>query len=644
MKYYEVLIGDQQFHGTDALTYASSENLSVGTIVRVPLRDRQVLAIVIRASSKPKFNVKVISRVSDSIRLPNETLRLLHWMRAYYPAPLGAIVRQFLPPSTVFPKNTKFVQEDVEPAERLLPPLTVEQTNALKVMQDPGSYLLHGVTGSGKSRVYLELAKRAILEGQSVLVLTPEIGLTAQLTTTFRAEFGKSVEVIHSAQTTATRRDTWYRILSSKDPLVVIGPRSALFAPLQTLGLVIVDESHDQAYKNESAPHYSAGRVASVLASYHNAIYVNGSATPTIDDYYLASEKQRPIIRMQHVAVTLSNVKTDVKIVNMRDKDALSRSRIFSTLLVDKITSNLKQKSQILLFLNRRGTANVVLCNSCGWQKLCPRCDLPITYHGDEHILRCHTCGFNSALPGSCPECGNGDILLKSMGTKAVSEEAQRLFPGAKVQRFDTDLKKEDRLEMHIESIKSGDYDIIVGTQIIAKGLDLPQLGLVGIISADSSLMMPDFSATERTYQLISQVAGRVGRGHRPGSVVLQTYNPENTTLQAASTGDWDSFYSNELEERKLFNFPPFVFMLKLNCLRATSKSAEKNALMLAKQLGSEIPGITVEGPVPAFHPRERDKYNWQIVVKSKSRASLLNIIKDLPSGWTYDIDPTNLL
>jgi primosomal protein N' (replication factor Y) len=330
--------------------------------------------------------------------------------------------------------------------------------------------------------------------------------------------------------------------------------------------------------------------------------------------------------------------------VDMRKHELFSRSSLFSNTLLAHITESMKRGEQSLLYLNRRGTANVVLCNSCGWQSLCPNCDLSLTYHGDEHRLRCHVCGYETSSPTSCPVCQNTDILFKSIGTKAVVTALQKLFPAARMQRFDTDAKKSERLEQHLDTLVAGGADIIVGTQMIGKGLDLPGLSVVGIINADSSLLIPDYTAAEQTYQQISQVVGRVGRGHRSGTVIVQTYDPENATLLAAVHRDWTSFYQTELAERKLFRFPPYAYLLKLRCLRATSKSAEKAALALCQELGTSFPEVVVEGPAPSFHPRERTKYSWQLLVKSAHRQTLANIIQKLPSGWTYDIDPINLL
>jgi primosomal protein N' (replication factor Y) len=643
MYYYEVLVGDMQYHGNDALTYSSEQALGIGVVVRVTLRSRAVLAVVVRKVSKPAFAAKPIAAVAPAKPVPTQTLELIDWMREYYPAPLGAIVRQFLPPSNAFPK-----EPDEQPSTALaatdLPPLTEQQQAALDTITGAGSFLLHGITGSGKSRVYLELVRRSLVAGRSAVILTPEIGLTAQLVKTFHAQFGSNVFVLHSQLTAAQRRDIWYELLNRAEPAVVIGPRSALFSPIGNIGLIVIDEAHDQAYKNESAPNYQAGRVAAKLAMLHGASFVSGSATPAIEDYYLAEAKQRPIVVMNSLAASNDASEVKMHVIDLREHDNFTRSRLLSGQLLDAVTAALSRGEQSLLFLNRRGTANIVLCQNCGWQPHCPNCDTAVAYHGDAHELRCHVCGYHAPFPLSCPECGNTEILLKSIGTKAVMTEVERLFPQARSQRFDTDIHKSERLEQHMEALVDGTTDIIVGTQIVGKGLDLPRLSVVGVINSDSSLFIPDYTATERTYQLISQVIGRVGRGHRKSSVIVQSYNPDHPTLQAALQRDWQGFYKQELDERKLFHFPPFTYLLQLRVLRATEASARQAATTLANDLHTRFPRIGVEGPTPAFHPKVNGKHNWQIIIRSTNRPLLARIARELPSGWHYDIDPINLL
>lgn len=647
MYYYQVLIGDFQYHGEDALTYSYDTEIPTGSIVSVSLRKRSVLGIVIRNVVKPTFTVKPISTYRhDLLPLPIQSLELLDWLQNYYPAPMGAIVRQFLPPANNFPKENSITEIALEATHKIpnLPSLTREQTEAIKQMDGPGLHLLRGATGTGKTRVYLELTRKILLQKKSVMILTPEIGLTAQLVDTFYDQFPGRVFVFHSGLTIATRRNLWYRLLNTIMPVIIIGPRSALFTPIRNLGLIVADEAHEAAYKNESAPNYLTSRVAGKLAGSYGATFVIGSATPSIEDYYFAVQKGRSVIQMDTAATQITDTDLDIEIVDLKDKEEFPKSKIIGTKLYKAISGTLEKKEQSLIFLNRRGTARIVLCDNCGWQVHCPRCDLPLTYHGDSHNMQCHVCGFHESFPSACPECGNGDILLKSVGTKAVVDELGKLFPSAKIQRFDMDSSKSEKLEQNMSALKSGEIDILVGTQVIAKGLDLPKLSLVGIINADTSLSIPDYTAAEKTFQIISQVLGRVGRGHLKGSAIIQTYSPNNPTINAAISKNWLGFYQNELVERKQYLFPPFIYLLRLNCIRSSLKNVESTSDKVCDAIRRKFPQVIVEGPTPGFHSKVNNKYNWQVVVKAKHRPILLEIIKDLPSGWTYDIDPINLL
>jgi primosomal protein N' (replication factor Y) len=642
MQYLEVLVGGAAFHGGEALTYGSEQRLKMGAVVAVPLRNKQVLGIVTKEVSRPDFAVKPIAEAPELPPLPRHMLELLLWMKAYYPSPFGIITQQFLPKE--FPKKT------VEPLAMpphtppTLPALTEDQARVLQGIKGPGSYLLHGETGTGKTRVYIELARQSIDAGKSAIILTPEIGLTSQLASDFRHVFGSKVLVIHSQLTEVTRYRLWISLLTASEPLVVVGARSALFSPLQKIGLIVVDESHETAYKQDQAPYYHASRVAAKLAQLQNAPMVLGSATPLVTDYFMAQTKQRPILRMKQIASGRESHETRLSVVDLKDRSKFTKKPYLSDELIESMQDTLGRGEQALLFLNRRGTARVVFCERCGWQATCPHCDLPLVYHGDTHVTRCHSCDYKAASPASCPDCHNTSVVFKSIGTKAIIEDIARLFPGARSMRFDTDNKKTERIEQHYEAIKNGEVDIIVGTQTLAKGLDLPNLGLVGVIIADTSLYFPDFSAQERTYQLLSQVLGRVGRGHRASKAVLQTYSPDSPLLQSVLTKDWTTFYDTELNERKTFLFPPYCYLLKLTCRRASQAAAQKAADSFAKSLTGAGLRIIVEGPAPAFHEKIQNKYQWQLVVKAKDRGELLKVVSLLPSGWSYDIDPLNLL
>lgn len=646
MHFYEVLVSSGRFHGSEPLTYNSGEKLGIGAIVVVPLRAQQIVGVVVREVTKPTFTTKPIVKVVTPTRVPHQLLDLLEWMRGYYPAPLGTYAQLLLPASLLRQRELPAV----EPIKAVgdvtsLPKLIEQQQQALGQINRSKSntVILHGDTGTGKTRLYLELAKETLAAGKSVLVLTPEIGLTPQLEQRLKSSLPAPVVTMHSHLTPAERRNVWLQILQATEPIVVLGPRSALFTPIQNLGLLVMDEAHDQAYKQEKSPYYQTMRVASQLAKLHDARFIIGTATPPITDYYIAEQTKTPIIRLTDKP---AGTETDkhITIVNLRDRAQFPGPAHLSQPLLEHIKAALKRGEQSLVFLNRRGTARLVLCQECGWQALCPNCDLPLTYHGDAHNLRCHTCGHTAHIPTSCPVCKATEIIFKSIGTKSIFDELQKAFPEARIKRFDTDNIKEERLEQHFDSVAAGDVDILVGTQILAKGLDLPKLSVVGVIAADTSLYFPDYTAEEQTFQLLTQVIGRVGRGHSNGFVVVQTYDPESIVMKAVANHDWQTFYQRQLDERRAFGFPPFYYLLKLSCARAARGGAQKAAEQLREQLLSAGLHIEVVGPTPGFHEKAGGKYHWQLLVKAKKRGELLKATELLPSGWSHDIDPANLL
>lgn len=646
MYYYEVWVSGAQFHGDAPLTYQSEEQLNPGTVVLVPLQRRRNLGLIYKSVRKPSFATKPIFKAVTTAHLPTTSMSLFAWLQRYYPAPTGALLSLFLPTGLTQASRTKPETPKKIPPSIELPPLTEEQQQALDVIYSAESHtvLLHGDTGTGKTRVYLELAKEALAQGKSAIILTPEIGLTPQLAKSFQGTFPGQVEILHSTLTPAARRDAWLRVLNSERPIIVIGPRSTIFSPVHNLGLIVIDECHDSAYKQESAPYYQTTRVAAKLAELSKAKLILGSATPLVGDYYALANKSLPIIRMKEAAVTTEHPPVDIQVIDFKNRDDFTRSSWLSNQLIEHLAATLNNGGQSLVFLNRRGTARLVLCHSCGWHADCPRCDLPLTYHGDSHSLRCHTCGYHGDAPHSCPSCGSADIIFKSVGTKTLVTELQHLFPKARIMRFDSDTKKSDRLESNYSDVHNGKVDILVGTQMLSKGLDLPRLELLGIVLADTSLSFPDYTAEERTFQMLTQVLGRVGRGHTHGKVVLQSYNPDNPVLTAAISKDYESFYEAQIKERQLYNFPPFCYILKLSCSRATKAGAQKAAIVLADKLASYKLDIHVTGPSPAFIEKNNNKFVWQLIIRAQNRTELTKAIALLPSNWTYDLDPSNLL
>ncbi|HUD10383.1 MAG TPA: primosomal protein N' [Candidatus Saccharimonadales bacterium] len=644
--YYKVWVASGRYHSSDPLTYCASQKLIVGSIVSVSLKQWQCLAIVQQEVAQPHFKVKSIDWSLDSLSIPKPLLQLREWMQQYYPGSSGVTTQLFLPSGSLKPPLdlSQHQYKESKINKNKLPTLSSEQVLVLKAIKDMGTYVIHGETGTGKTRVYQELAMRAINNRRSAIILTPEISLTAQLYKNFRAVFGERVVIVHSQLTPATRRQTWLRIATTTEPLIIIGTRSALFSPLKDIGLIVVDEAHEPAYKQDKSPYYHAIRVASKLSSLHQAALVLGSATPPVLDYFIAQHKKIPILRLELPAIKKLGRKIEPVVLDLKDRSHFTKAAHLSDELLSAMEQALERKEQTLLFLNRRGTAHVVLCQNCGWQALCPHCDTPLTYHGDVHAMRCHSCNYSRPSVVSCPVCKSADIVFRSVGTKAIADEVHRLFPDATIMRFDTDNKKVERFEENYEQIVQGKVDIIIGTQTLAKGLDLPNLSVVGVITADTSLYIPDFMAQERTYQLVSQVIGRTSRGKQYGKVIIQTYTPTSSVLRAALQKDWLTFYSEEIQERQEFMFPPFCYLLKLSCRRRSPSAAQQASRSLIKILQSLALKIDVNGPAPSFHEKHGNQFEWQLIIKAKKRSELLKAIAVLPSGWSYDIDPVNLL
>lgn len=647
MFYYEVIPGDRSYHGQDALTYCSEEKLKVGQIVVVKLRTKNITGFVVAETQKPSFNVKPIEKIIENALLPKPQIELSRWLSTYYPAPTGSIGSLFMPHSINLKTLKNLNKSTIQILKNPLPNLTKNQQNILDEIERSSNktFILHGDTGTGKTRLYIELAKKTITAGKSVLILTPEIGLTPQLLKVFSENF-KNIYMTHSELSDASRREIWRNLGAASGPQLLIGPRSALFMPLKDVGLVVIDEFHDGAYKQEQAPYYRATRVASKLRELHGATLVLGSATPPVEDYYFATSKHVPVLRMIEKPSKLATAKTKHLLVNLADKTELSRHSLLSKTLLAEIRLCLDRGEQTLLFLNKRGSARLLVCQSCGWFAECPRCDLPYTYHGDKHSLQCHTCGNHRPAPNSCEQCGSSEIIFKSPGTKAIEEAIKKEFPGARVARFDSDNLIGESIQNQHDSIQSGEIDILIGTQLLAKGHDLPKLSLVGIILADGGLQFPDYSSEERSYQLLHQLAGRVGRGHTDGTIVVQTYSPESPLLKAIDHNEssWESFYESQLKERESFNFPPFCYVLKLEVSRAQSRNAQETIEKLAKTIQQSHPHVHFVGPSPSFIAKRGNAYYWQLIIKSSNRSDLTNIIRQLPARTNYDLDPLTLL
>lgn len=522
--------------------------------------------------------------------------------------------------------------------------LNTAQKKALIALQEaPGATkLLHGVTGSGKTNIYLKMALNALQGHKSTILLVPEIALTGQLVRVFEEVFGERVVMIHSRQTEAERHMIFERILLAEAPLIVIGPRSALFAPLADLGLIIIDEEHEGTYFQENAPKYSAIRVASAMARAAGISLVLGSATPTVEDYYIASRQGSVVSILEKAKATA--IKPEIHLIDFKNREEFSKNRYFSNSLLSAISANLEAGRQTLIFHNRRGSAPLTICESCGEEILCPNCFLPLNLHADEYVLHCHTCGFTMKVPMACPKCGTPGLVHKGFGTKLLETELSQLFPSAVVKRFDADNKKGEGMDAMYSAVRDGEVDILVGTQAIAKGLDLPKLATVGVVAADAGLSLPDYMAEERVFQLLTQVIGRVGRGHvAQAEVFVQTYRPEHPVLAFAVAEDYAGFYQYVLGRRQKAGFPPFKFVLKLEITMKTEAIVLRKVRELVRKLSKDA-RLVVSPPQPGFHERTAKGYTWQIIVRSRSRKALLEACAGLDKNFKITLDPPGLL
>lgn len=645
MKYYEVAL-NVRVHADGTFTYQSEDSLAVGALVLVEIGVKKSPGVVIRQVKKPSFKTKAIIRVIEDQALPPQLIELARWLETYYIAPTSSVWQTILPRGLSVTRRSTSVT--IPSITRTKPTFTLnaEQTQAIKKIEanPKTTTLLQGITGSGKTVVYIELAKKTInKDRRSVIIIVPEIALSSQFVADFIHDF-PDILLTHSKLSESARHKVWLEALHSHTPRVVIGPRSALFMPLQDLGLIVIDEAHEPSLKQEQAPRYSALRAANILASAHHAKLVLGTATPNTSDRFLAEKSDALIVHLTKPAKTLGEI--DLKLVDSRQKQNFTRHRFFSVAMIKAIEKTLALKQQVLLFHNRRGSAPVSLCEHCGWSALCEHCFVPLVLHNDTYQLVCHICGRTQKVPSTCPSCHQPGIIHKGIGTKLIEEELAKLFPHARIARFDGDNTQEDGLQNQYQSVYDGEIDIIVGTQVVAKGLDLPRLAMVGVIQADSGLALPDFYSEERVFQLLYQVMGRVGRDEKLSTIIIQTYQPDHVSIQAATHKDYEAFYAHALAKRKHDRFPPFTHLLKLTCIYASEKSAAAAARALKTKLNN-LRALDVEiiGPTPAFYERLGSTYRWQLIIKSSRRADLIDILKHVPpTKWQSELDPVSLL
>jgi len=536
--------------------------------------------------------------------------------------------------------------------------LTAAQRSALESIKSslvkapgdapPSVFLLHGVTGSGKTEIYLQALVEAIRRGKRGIVLVPEIALTPQTIERFASRFPRKVAVLHSKLSLGEQYDEWYRIRKGECD-VVIGSRSAIFAPQPDLGLIIIDEEHEWTYKQDTSPRYHARDVAIKLAELTGAAVILGSATPSVETFYHAQTEDYHLLQLpERVTPSEGSSLPQVEIVDLREELKAGNRSLFSRSLSQAIVKSISSGEQVILFLNRRGTATFIQCRRCGFVLRCKRCEVALTYHWAESALLCHQCNYRMPAPQVCPRCLSPRIKFLGLGTQRLEQEASQVFPQARLLRWDSDVTKHKGSHQEIlDKFRAHKADILIGTQMIAKGLDLPQVTLVGVISADTGLNLPDFRAGERTFQLLSQVAGRAGRGGLGGRVIIQTYSPEHYSIQAAAKHDYATFYSREIDYRRQLRNPPFS---RLACLTYShtndgvcQREAERMKRVLTQEIDSRgIADLSLIGPAPAFIHRLRGRFRWQLILRGSEPSALLSELP-IPQGWTVDIDPVGV-
>ncbi|KML46635.1 primosomal protein N' [Cytobacillus firmus] len=504
------------------------------------------------------------------------------------------------------------------------------------------TFLLYGVTGSGKTEVYLQSIQRVLEDGKEAIVLVPEISLTPQMVKRFKGRFGDQVAVMHSGLSAGEKYDEWRKI-QRKEVKVVVGARSAIFAPFENLGIIIIDEEHETSYKQEENPRYHARDVAIKRAEHHNCPVVLGSATPSLESFARA---QKGVYHLLTLENRMNNQALPaVDIIDMREELREGNRSMFSRKLLEKIKDRLGKKEQIVLFLNKRGHSSFVMCRDCGYVINCPHCDISLTYHRYNQQMKCHYCGYEASVPNACPECESEHIRYFGTGTQKVEEELAKILPEAKVIRMDVDTtSRKGAHEKLLDQFQEGHADILLGTQMIAKGLDFPNITLVGVLSADTMLHLPDFRSSEKTFQLLTQVSGRAGRHELEGEVIIQTYTPEHYSIELAGEQDYDKFYDREMMVRKIHRYPPFFYISLVTVSHEELMKAVSVTEKITQYIQSKLSAESIVlGPVASPIPRINNRYRYQCLIKYKREPELGQTLKKILDNYQQEISAGGL-
>lgn len=637
MHYYDVLVATKNKH-FGMFTYASSQKMIRGMVVIAPFRSKRCQGVVWGPSEPhPKANQIEDTGYTVPLELLEASINLADISASSYSGVASLILSSYSPSKSRLSPPGKPTDEPAPLVE-----LTKDQSSVLNDIRESGPgqpVLLHGVTGSGKTRVYQELIEDTLQNGKSCIVLSPELGLSSQMYARIKDSTRHPVYEINSRQTKAYRSMLWKLISTCNKPIVITGPRSALFMPLSNIGLIVVDEFHDSSYKQDNEPRYMALHMASLLSKAHNATLVCGSATPNIDDYHSFEASGYPILTLDKTAIEGARI-PDINVVDLTRSKG---SDLLSPEAEARISAAIKRGNQSLLFFNKRGDSRLVQCTSCGWTANCTNCDYRLTLHKDRGSLVCHVCNSNFKPPSVCKECSS-PVGYKSPGIKQLEKEVASKFTDVMIYRFDSDQTDDKSLAGSLEDVAKSKSTILIGTQMISKGLDLPLLESVVVIHAESSLSVPDYRSEERYYQQLTQLIGRVGRGHiSETNVTIQTYQPDHPILKACVDRDWSSFLHRERQLRKAQNLPPYRYAAAVKVRRKSRETAQKSANRIADTLKGSGPGLTVLGPAPALQEQVAGKYEWIITLLSTKRSALLKVSKQLEGKEIVDLDPLRL-
>ena len=632
-----------------------------GKRVHIPFRNSKRIGYIVKIEDRPvvKDPRPLIDIIDEEPVFTQELIELAGWIKDNYFCSWGEALEAMIP-GPLKRGKTSMTSRIKEEAPEVVPTLphvpNPEQKRVLDEVNrclDEGRhevFLLHGITGSGKTEIYLQAMENVMAKGRSGVVLVPEISLTPQTVERFSSRFGDMVAVFHSRMLQSARFAEWKRIREGAARMVV-GPRSAVFSPFSRPGIFIVDEEHEPSYKQEDVPRYHAREVAIHRARAAGAPVILGSATPSLESYYKASKGEYRLVTLTQRIKEKELPR--VKLVDMRlEFDTRVGKTVVSRIMEESLRKDVSKKQQALIFLNRRGFSTFVMCRKCGHVLKCPKCDSPMVFHQAKKELVCHYCNRRVDPPEICPACEEDYLMYKGTGTQKVENELKKILPQASIARMDSDaMSKRGAHDKVLRRFKEHEIDVIVGTQMIAKGLDFPKVTLVGVVSADANLNLPDFRSGERTFNLITQVAGRAGRGDLGGEVVVQTFTPEHYAIRLAARHDYNGFFSEEIRTRRELGFPPFVSLVKITLRARKEENVMKSAEKLAGVLRSKIPGIELLGPAPAPMAKLRGYYRWNILIKAQDREEINRKLRSALKGFrkgtgviiAVDVDPMSM-